>query len=140
MSKLKKYWVVVHYEREIEAEDELDAHLNTYMGDTIMRNATFLAQEFDEDTDLTTSITKQRVEVRKQTAISIIVHQLYHKIQDCSLISKGLPQDILDKVNSLSLQDLENLSIKILTINDMDELKNYLNLGGFQEKIYPSCE
>ncbi len=130
MSELKRYWLVVHYEREIEAEDEQDAYVNICMGNTMVENATILAQELDEDTDLTTSISQLRIEVRKQAAISIIVHQLSHKIQDYSLIYQGLPQDILDKVNSLSLQDLENLSIEILTINDLDDLRNYLNLSG----------
>lgn len=127
MSELKRYWLVVHYEREIEAEDEQDAYVNICMGNTIVENATILAQELDEDTDLTTSISQLRIEVRKQAAISIIVHQLSPKIQDYSLIYQGLPQDILDKINSLSLQDLENLSIEILTINDLDDLRNYLN-------------
>ncbi len=127
MSKLKRYWLVIHYEREIEAENEEEAYINICLGNTIVENATIVAQKLDGDAEVKKSISQVRIEARKQSAISIIVVQLYHKIQDYSLISKGLPKDILDKVQSLSLEDLEKLSIEVLTMSSLDDLRNYLN-------------
>lgn len=127
MSELKKYWLVIHYERELEAENEEEAYVDIIMGNTIVENATIVAQELCKDTDVKKSISQMRIEARKQAAISIITTQLYYKIEDYSLINKGLPKDILDKINCLSLEDIENLSIEILTMTSLDDLRNYLN-------------
>ena len=45
MSELKRYWVVIHYETEIEAETEWEACHEIRLGNTIVENATLIAKE-----------------------------------------------------------------------------------------------
>ncbi|MEQ8959568.1 MAG: hypothetical protein RLP02_16875 [Coleofasciculus sp. C2-GNP5-27] len=40
MSESKRYWVVIHYETEIEAETEWEACHDICLGNTIVENAT----------------------------------------------------------------------------------------------------
>ncbi len=45
MSELKRYWVVIHYETEIEAETEWEACHEIRLGNTLVENATLIAKE-----------------------------------------------------------------------------------------------
>ncbi len=94
MSDLKRYWIVVHYETDLTAESDWNACHDIRMGNTIVENARTIAREIPSDADTEALITDTRLAVRKQAAISIILRQLYHKLQDYSLLFHGVPPDI----------------------------------------------
>ena len=126
MSDLKRYWIVIHYETDLTAESEWDACHNIRLGNTIVENASIIAREIPSDADTEALITHTRLAVRKQAAISIILRQLSEKLQDYSLLFDGFPPDIQKKVEMLSLEQIENLSIAVLDFNSLDDLRAYL--------------
>jgi Domain of unknown function (DUF4351) len=126
MSELKRYWIVVHYETELTATDEGEACQNICMGNTIVEGATIAAKELPPDADCQALLAQARVEARRESSISIIVNQLCHKMNDYSLIFNGLPTAEKAKLDTLSLEQLENLSIAALHFSSLDDLRDYL--------------
>ncbi|MDY7014076.1 MAG: DUF4351 domain-containing protein [Cyanobacteriota bacterium] len=114
MSESKRFWVVVHFETELTAENEDEAYQEIVLGNTIVEGASLVAQELPPDTDFRDAIAQARVEVRKQAAISIIIHQLCDKLEDYTWKFEGLPAEIQTKIDRLSLEQLEKLSIEVL--------------------------
>lgn len=126
MSDLKRYWIVVHYETELTAETEWDACHNIRLGNTIVEEASIAAQEISFNGDIKALITQTRLTVRKEAALAIILNQLYHKLQDFSLLANGLPPEIQAQVEALSIEQLEDLSIAVLNFNSLEDLSAYL--------------
>lgn len=126
MSELKRYWIVVHYETELTAETEWDACHNIRLGNRIVEEASITAQEISFNGDIKALITQTRLTVRKEAALAIILNQLYHKLQDFSLLANGLPPEIQAQVEALSIEQLEDLSIAVLNFNSLEDLSAYL--------------
>ncbi len=126
MSELKRYWIVVHYETELTAETEWDACHNMRLGNRIVEEASITAQEISFNGDIKALITQTRLTVRKEAALAIILNQLYHKLQDFSLLANGLPPEIQAQVEALSIEQLEDLSIAVLNFNSLEDLSAYL--------------
>ncbi|WP_254173230.1 DUF4351 domain-containing protein [Planktothrix pseudagardhii] len=126
MSDLKRYWIVVHYETELMAETEWDACHNIRLGNRIVEEASITAQEISFNGDIKALITQTRLTVRKEAALAIILNQLYHKLQDFSLLVNGLPPEIQAQVEALSIEQLEDLSIAVLNFNSLEDLSAYL--------------
>ena len=126
MSELKRYWIVVHYETELTAETEWDACHNIRLGNRIVEEASIAAQEISFNGDIKALITQTRLTVRKEAALAIILNQLYHKLQDFSLLANGLPPEIQAQVEALSIEQLEDLSIAVLNFNSLEDLSAYL--------------
>ncbi len=126
MSELKRYWIVVHYEIELTAETEWDACHNIRLGNRIVEEASIAAQEISFNGDLKALITQTRLTVRKEATLAIILNQLYHKLQDFSLLANGLPPEIQAQVEALSIEQLEDLSIAVLDFDSLDDLSAYL--------------
>lgn len=126
MSELKRYWIVVHYETELTAETEWDACHNMRLGNRIVEEASITAQEISFNGDIKALITQTRLTVRKEAALAIILNQLYHKLQDFSLLANGLPPEIQTQVEALSVEQLEDLSIAVLNFNSLEDLSAYL--------------
>ena len=126
MSELKSYLIVVQYETELTAETELDAFHNIRLGNTIVEEASIAAQEISFNGDIKALITQTRLTVRKEAALAIILNQLYHKLQDFSLLANGLPPEIQAQVEALSIEQLEDLSIAVLNFNSLEDLSAYL--------------
>ncbi|CAD5990344.1 hypothetical protein PCC9214_05773 [Planktothrix tepida] len=126
MSELKRYWIIVHYETELMAETEWDACHNISLGNRIVEEASIAAQEISSNADLKALITQTRLTVRKEAALAIILNQLYHKLQDFSLLANGLPPEIQAQVEALSVEQLEGLSIAVLNFNSLEDLSAYL--------------
>lgn len=126
MSNSKRYWIVIHYETELMAETEDKAYENICLGNTIVEEASIVAQEISSDADLKALITQTRLTARQEAALSIIMTQLYYKLQDFSLLRNGLPPEIQTQVEVLSLEQLEDLSIAALNFNSLDDLSTYL--------------
>ncbi|MFM6400457.1 MAG: DUF4351 domain-containing protein [Planktothrix sp.] len=126
MSELKRYWIVVHYETELTAETEWDACHNIRLGNRIVEEASITAQEISLSGDLKALITQTRLTVRKEATLAIILNQLYHKLQDFSLLANGLPPKIQAQVEVLSIEQLEDLSIAVLNFNSLEDLSAYL--------------
>jgi len=126
MSDLKRYWIVVHYETELTAETEWDACHNIRLGNRIVEEASIAAQEISFNADIKALITQTRLTVRKEATLAIILNQLYHKLQDFSLLANGLPPEIQAQVEALSIEQLEDLSIAVLDFDSLDDLSAYL--------------
>ena len=126
MSELKRYWIVVHYEIELTAETEWDACHNIRLGNRIVEEASIAAQESSFNGDLKALITQTRLTVRKEATLAIILNQLYHKLQDFSLLANGLPPEIQAQVEALSIEQLEDLSIAVLDFDSLEHLSAYL--------------
>lgn len=126
MSELKRYWIVVHYETELTAETEWDACHNIRLGNRIVEEASIAVQEISFNGDIKALITQTRLTVRKEAALAIILNQLYHKLQDFSLLANGLPPEIQAQVEALSIEQLEDLSIAVLDFNSLEDLSAYL--------------
>ncbi|CAC5339811.1 MULTISPECIES: DUF4351 domain-containing protein [Planktothrix] len=126
MSELKRYWIVVHYEIELTAETEWDACHNIRLGNRIVEEASIAAQEISFNGDLKALITQTRLTVRKEATLAIILNQLYHKLQDFSLLANGLPPEIQAQVEALSIEQLEDLSIAVLDFDSLEHLSAYL--------------
>ena len=126
MSELKRYWIVVHYETELTAETEWDACHNIRLGNRIVEEASIAAQEISFNGDIKALITQTRLTVRKEATLAIILNQLYHKLQDFSLLENGLPPKIQSQVEALSVEQLEDLSIAVLDFDSLDDLSAYL--------------
>jgi Domain of unknown function (DUF4351) len=126
MSELKRYWIVVHYETELTAETEWDACHNIRLGNRIVEEASIAAQEISFNGDIKALITQTRLTVRKEATLAIILNQLYHKLQDFSLLANGLPPEIQAQVEALSIEQLEDLSIAVLNFNSLEDLIAYL--------------
>ncbi|CAD5989456.1 hypothetical protein PCC9214_05574 [Planktothrix tepida] len=126
MSELKRYWIVVHYETELTAETEWDACHNIRLGNRIVEEASIAAQEIAFNADIKALISQTRLTVRKEAALAIILNQLYHKLQDFSLLANGLPPEIQAQVEALSIEQLEDLSIAVLNFNSLEDLSAYL--------------
>ena len=126
MREKKRYWLVINYETELLAENEEEACMNIRLGNTIVEGATVVAKELSPNQDFRKLINQARREARRESALAIILKQLAYKMDNYSLIFNGLPKDLQKKVDSLSEEELENLSIESLKINSLDELRNYL--------------
>ena len=126
MSELKRYWIVIHYETELTAETEWDACHNIRLGNRIVEEASIAAQGISFNADLKALITQTRLTVRKEAALAIILNQLYHKLQNFSLLANGLPPEIQAQVEALSIEQLEDLSIAVLNFNSLEDLSAYL--------------
>ena len=126
MSELKRYWIVVHYEIELTAETEWDACHNIRLGNRIVEEASIAAQEISFNGDLKALITQTRLTFRKEATLAIILNQLYHKLQDFSLLANGLPPEIQAQVEALSIEQLEDLSIAVLDFDSLEHLSAYL--------------
>ena len=128
MSELKRYWIVVHYETELTAETEWDACHNIRLGNRIVEEASIAAQEISFNGDIKALITQTRLTVRKEATLAIILNQLYHKLQDFSLLANGLPPEIQAQVEALSVEQLEDLSIAVLDFDSLEDLSAYLQI------------
>ncbi|SKB13675.1 conserved hypothetical protein [Planktothrix sp. PCC 11201] len=126
MSELKRYWIVVHYETELTAETEWDACHNIRLGNRIVEEASIAAQEISFNADIKALITQTRLTVRKEATLAIILNQLYHKLQDFSLLANGLPPEVQAQVEALSIEQLEDLSIAVLDFDSVEYLSAYL--------------
>ena len=126
MTSLKRYWIVIHYETELTAETEWDACHNIRLGNTIVEEASIAAQEILSDADIKALISQTRLTVRKEAALDIILWQLYYKLQDFSLLRDGFPPAIQARVEALSVEQLEDLSIAVPNLNTLDDLNAYL--------------
>ena len=127
MKEQKRYWLVINYETELLAESEEEACVDIRMGNTIVEEATVIAKELNSHDDWKKLINQARIEARRESSLNIILKQLCYKMKDFSLIFHGLPTDLQEKVDRLSLEDLENLSIESLKINSLDQLKELLS-------------
>jgi hypothetical protein len=131
MSELKRYWVVVHYERELEAESDWDAAHDIRIGNTIVENATVIVKELPEQGDLCKAlIHNARREARQEEALSIVLRQISHRTKDYSFVLDGvssLPSEIQTKLQQLSLEQLEMLSVDALEMSSLDDLNSYLD-------------
>jgi hypothetical protein len=126
MNELKRYWIVVHYETELTSKDEGEACQDICMGNTIVEEATIFVKELPPDADYQALLTQARVEARRESSISIIIKQLCHKMNDYSFIFNGLPTAEKAKLDALSVEQLENLSIAALQFSSLDDLREYL--------------
>jgi Domain of unknown function (DUF4351) len=128
MSELKRYWVVIHYETELAAENEEEACFNIRLGNTIVEEAAISARELPaDDGDCRESLEQARIEARREAAIAIIVKQLCHRMKDYTLLFNGLPADLQTQLDRLTLEQLENLSIEALQFSTLDDLRHFLN-------------
>lgn len=131
MSKPKRYWVVIHYEAEVSADTEWDACHDIRMGNTIVENATVIAKALPaEDGVCKELIQEARREARLEAALSIVLRQIAHKTGNYALLwvqSALFAPDVQDKLQKLSLQQLENLSVEALEFLTVDDLKSYLD-------------
>ncbi|MDY6782862.1 MAG: DUF4351 domain-containing protein [Cyanobacteriota bacterium] len=126
MSELKRFWVLVHYETELTAENEDEACLDILMGNTIVEGASLVVQELSSDADAREAIARSRAKVRKKSALAIIIRKLCYKLKDYTWMFEGLPAEIQAKVDELSLEQLEDLSIEALEFSSADDLSAYL--------------
>jgi Domain of unknown function (DUF4351) len=127
MTELKRYWVVIHYETELTAENEEEACFNIRLGNTIVEEAAISARELHaDDGDCREPLEQARIEARREAAIAIILRQLCHKINDYVLLFNALPSDLQTKLDHLTLEQLENLSIEALQFSTLDDLRHYL--------------
>lgn len=130
MSESKRYWVIVHYETEIEAETEWDAALEIRMGNTIVENATVITLELPPDEgEFNELIQQSRREARKEEALSIIFRQLAQRTGNYSLLwerSSSIAPHIQSQLQQLSLEQLELLSLDALQFSTIEELETYL--------------
>jgi Domain of unknown function (DUF4351) len=127
MSELKRYWVVIHYETELTAENEGEACFNIRLGNTIVEEAAISARELSRDGDFRALLQQARIEARREAAIAIIVKQLCHKMKDYTLLFNGLPAELQTQLDSLTLEQLESLSIEALQFSTLDDLRHFLN-------------
>jgi hypothetical protein len=131
MCESKRYWVVIHYETEVKAENEWDACHEIRMGNTIVENATIIAKELpDQDGGFKELIQEARREARKEEALSIVLRQLAHRTGNYSLLwdkSSSQALHIQSQLQKLSLEQLELLSLDALEFSTVDELKIYLD-------------
>lgn len=125
MHDTKRYWVVIHYETELTAVSADDACHNIRMGNTIVEEATIIARELPDEADHQALLNQARVEARREAAISIIVKQLCHQMHDYTLLFNGLPADLQAKLDGLTLEQLETLSIDALQFSTLDDLRGY---------------
>lgn len=126
MNELKRYWVVIHYETELTAENEDEACFNIRLGNTIVEEAAISARELPAEGDFRALLQQARIEARRESAIAIIVKQLCHKLNDYTLLFNGLPADLQTQLDRLTLEQLENLSIEALQFSTLDDLRHYL--------------
>lgn len=131
MSEPKRYWVVIHYETEVSADTEWDACHDIRMGNTIVENATVIALALPaEDGGCKELIQEARRAARKEAALSIVLRQIAHKTGNYALLwdqSASFAPEVQDKLQKLSLQQLENLSVDALEFLTVDDLKSYLD-------------
>lgn len=83
-------------------------------------------KELQPDADYQALLTQARIEARRKSSISITINQLCHRMSDYSLIFNGLPAEEKAKLETLSLEQLENLSIAALQFSSLDDLRDYL--------------
>lgn len=128
--QLKRYWIVVHYETELEAENEDEAYLNIRLGNRIVENATIVAKELpceDEDVGLKEIINSAKLEARREAALSILLTQLAYKTKDYSLILEKLsklPPSRQQQIQALSYEQLECLSIDAIEFKNLADLES----------------
>ncbi len=127
MTELKRYWVVIHYETELAAENEDEACFNICLGNTIVEEAAISARELPPDGNFREILQQARIEARREAAIAIIVKQLCHKMQDYTLLFNGLPAELQTQLDHLTLEQLENLSIEALQFSTLEDLRHFLN-------------
>lgn len=125
MPDTKRYWVVVHYETELTAVSADDACQNIRMGNTIVEEATIVARELLDEADHQALLNQARIEARREAAIAIIVKQLCHKMHDYTLLFDGLPVDLQVKLDGLTLEQIETLSIDALKFSTLEDLRGY---------------
>ncbi|MBP0017361.1 MAG: DUF4351 domain-containing protein [Cyanobacteria bacterium SBLK] len=126
MSDLKRYWIVIHYETELEAESDWDACHDIRMGNTVLENASIAAKELPFDANVKEEIAEVRIEVLRKAMVKIILRQLSYKTDDYSFLVKGLPPELREKFDRLSLEQLDTLSIEVLDFTTWDDLNAYL--------------
>ena len=125
--------MVVHYETEFEAENEDDAHLNIRLGNTIIENATVVAKELPESAEgdrLKALIDEAKLEARREAAVSILLTQLAYKTKDYSLIWEKLSKlapPRREQIQTLSLEQLERLSIDAIEFSGIADLEGWLD-------------
>ena len=125
MPDTKRYWVVIHYETELTAASADDACQNIRLGNTIVEEATIVARELPDEADHQALLNQARIEARREAAISIIVKQLCHKMYDYTLLFDGLPIDLQAKLDDLTLEQIETLSIDALQFSTLEDLRGY---------------
>ena len=136
MAEKKRYWMIVHYETEREAENEEDAYFGIIMGNTVVENATIVAREIPatvEDDCFQEIIQQARQDARHQSALSVILHQLAYKTEDYGIIWEGLSSRspaVHAKLQALSLAQIEHLSIDALSFSTLDDLEQWLDRIG----------
>ncbi|NEQ86301.1 MAG: DUF4351 domain-containing protein [Moorea sp. SIO2I5] len=133
MTELKRYWMIVHYETEFEAENEDEAYHDIRLGNTIIENATVVAKELPESLEgdhLKEIINEAKLEARREAAVSILLAQLARKTEDYALrwegLSKLTPQR-QEQIEALSVEQLESLSIDAIAFSSMADLEGWLD-------------
>jgi Domain of unknown function (DUF4351) len=133
MTQLKRYWMVVHYETEFEAQSEDDAHLNIRLGNRIVEEATVVAKELPESAEgnrLKALIEEAKLEARREAAVSILLTQLAYKTKDYSLMWERLSKlEPLrrEQIRALSVEQLERLSLDAIEFSRMADLEAWLD-------------
>jgi hypothetical protein len=131
MSESKRYWVVIHYETEIEAETEWEACHDICLGNTIVENATMIAKALPTEAGGGKKVIEEaRIEARKKEALSIVLRQLADQTGNYSLLLDGLSSltsQMRSQLQNLSLEQLETLSLEALNFSTLDQLQSYLD-------------
>jgi len=110
----------------LSAENEFETNHNIHISNHIIKKTTLVAKEITT-ANFRELLNQARIEARREAAIAIILKQLCYKMDDYSLIFHGLPAFLQTCVDSLSLEQLENLSIEALQMASLDDLRAYFS-------------